>query len=248
MRAIISRASDTYDVNATDHLGWTPLHEACNHKAGSRAAAGALECAQLLLAHDGVEPVDLLAKAGDEGVTALHEAVMNNSLDLVEAILQSCKTSKGNHGQELLQCCTNEGLNPMQLATTDEMRQLLASAFKRISGNALSAVVTPLKLSGVSPLRLAGEEAVGLICNALRKYASSFSLHFVREDMKLKREGDRRFAAGRAVLGREELVRYGLERTDRVEATDLRSFNELHNAEVRLAPRLRTLAVVMGKR
>ena len=75
-------ANPGIDVNASDHYGWTPLHESCNH--------GHVECVKLLLEYQptlcvenymnqATKPCDTEARNVD-GITALHDAVDNNQV------------------------------------------------------------------------------------------------------------------------------------------------------------------------
>ena len=59
-----------------DHVGWTPLHEACNH--GSKASVEAL------LAH---RPAPHLETAVD-GISPLKDALVNGHLDIAKLLLE----------------------------------------------------------------------------------------------------------------------------------------------------------------
>ncbi|XP_069106966.1 LOW QUALITY PROTEIN: SMC5-SMC6 complex localization factor protein 1-like [Argopecten irradians] len=81
------------DINAKDNAGWTPLHEACNH--------GHIQCVKELLSFVPSKTVDTFFSSGDnvcrkadlllsnnEGITPLHDAVMNDRLDVCRLLLQ----------------------------------------------------------------------------------------------------------------------------------------------------------------
>ncbi|KAK3599824.1 hypothetical protein CHS0354_022391 [Potamilus streckersoni] len=113
------------DVNARDYAGWTPLHEACNH--------GNIQCVKELLSFvpaktmehyfkkDGFisKKVDLLAVTG-EGITPLHDAVLNNKIEVCRLLLQ-------HGGTKLLSSKTALNFTPVDLASSEEMFQLLSS-------------------------------------------------------------------------------------------------------------------------
>ncbi|XP_067678312.1 uncharacterized protein [Haliotis asinina] len=112
------------DVNARDHAGWTPLHEACNK--------GNVECVDLLLKYvpartmdsylnknQPCKKVDLLACTPD-GITPLHDAVASNHLDV-------CRLLLTHGGSGLLTAKTSRGQCPSDLARTPTMQTLLTT-------------------------------------------------------------------------------------------------------------------------
>lgn len=63
------------DVNATDHAGWTPLHEACNF--------GHLDIVGLLLENG----ADINYRSSYGGITPLADAASNGNFDVMEFLL-----------------------------------------------------------------------------------------------------------------------------------------------------------------
>lgn len=105
-------------ADGVDHIGQTPLHIA--------AGQGTIECVELLLSRD--VPIDKQTIATDKFVyyyksTPLHEAVLGNSLEAVDALLaKGAKT----------ECENSLGLTPLQLAfqstsSSDMVRSLIVA-------------------------------------------------------------------------------------------------------------------------
>ncbi|XP_057686991.1 SMC5-SMC6 complex localization factor protein 1 isoform X1 [Corythoichthys intestinalis] len=74
-------ASPGVDVNVKDHVGWTPLYEACNH--------GSTACVEALLRH---RPTPLINFVVD-GVSPLHGALLNGHLAIAKMLLEAAGSS-----------------------------------------------------------------------------------------------------------------------------------------------------------
>ncbi|XP_043096723.1 SMC5-SMC6 complex localization factor protein 1 isoform X2 [Puntigrus tetrazona] len=100
------------DVNIKDHAGWTPLHEACNH--------GSTECVKALLQHC----PNLQLGSQVQGVSPLHDALLNRHTNIAKMLLR-------HGGSPLLQLCDNKGQTPLDLVSSEALRdELLRCAEK----------------------------------------------------------------------------------------------------------------------
>jgi hypothetical protein len=87
------------DVDARDHAGWTPLHEACNH--------GKYSAARVLVAAG----ADVNAAGGDDDDTPLHDAASGGNERLVLLLLRAGAASDRPNrrgARPIDQCDTNE--------------------------------------------------------------------------------------------------------------------------------------------
>ncbi|XP_061529478.1 SMC5-SMC6 complex localization factor protein 1 isoform X3 [Phycodurus eques] len=98
------------DINVKDHVGWTPLHEACNY--------GSTACVEALLRH---WPTPLINYVVD-GVSPLHDALLNGHVDIAKMLLEAA-------GSELLQQADEKGRTTLDLTSdTSERAELIHSA------------------------------------------------------------------------------------------------------------------------
>lgn len=125
------------DVNTCDNAGWSPLHEACN--------LGHLEIVRELLNFIPAKTMDhFLGQGGDkkpkkvnllvateDQITPLHDAVMNNRLEIAKLLLQ-------HGGPALLECRTTTNQTPLDLAVTSQMKELLLSFTEKPSSQSCS--------------------------------------------------------------------------------------------------------------
>ncbi|XP_062873924.1 SMC5-SMC6 complex localization factor protein 1 [Trichomycterus rosablanca] len=93
------------DANAKDHVGWTPLHEACNH--------GSTECVRALLQHCPSLQLDSQV----EGVSPLHDALLNQHTTISKMLLRHA-------GSALLHLRDRLGHTPLDLVS-EELREEL---------------------------------------------------------------------------------------------------------------------------
>uniref|UniRef100_A0A8C0RPT4 BRCA1-associated RING domain protein 1 n=1 Tax=Canis lupus familiaris TaxID=9615 RepID=A0A8C0RPT4_CANLF len=91
------------DPNVKDHAGWTPLHEACNHRH--------LKVVELLLQHQA-----LVNTPGYQNDSPLHNAARNGHLEIVKLLLASGASRDA---------INIFGLRPVDYADNENMKSLL---------------------------------------------------------------------------------------------------------------------------
>nr|XP_049618154.1 SMC5-SMC6 complex localization factor protein 1 isoform X1 [Syngnathus scovelli]XP_049618155.1 SMC5-SMC6 complex localization factor protein 1 isoform X1 [Syngnathus scovelli] len=98
------------DVNAKDHVGWTPLHEACCN--------GSAACVEALLRHRPAPDMKCVV----EGVSPLLDALFNGHLNIAKMLLEAA-------GSELLQQTDDKGRTPLDMVTDPHWKaELIHSA------------------------------------------------------------------------------------------------------------------------
>eukprot|EP00042_Codosiga_hollandica_P058826 m.893194 g.893194 ORF g.893194 m.893194 type:complete len:1540 (-) comp59975_c0_seq36:744-5363(-) len=98
-------------VNVHDGMGWTPLHEACNH--------GHLDIVEELLKVPHIEINHPGATAACEKITPLHDAVINGHLDIVKLLVKHKASLKARDAS---------GKTPLERATDKDVFEFLKSA------------------------------------------------------------------------------------------------------------------------
>jgi len=152
-------------VNARDHNGWTPLHEAI--------AYGQAECVQLLLKYrsnsiknffqpssssskkngsSSIGTVDLWAEGGEDRLTPLHDAVQCGHFAIVSMILDALiKTGSGL--ERMLEQKTASGNSVIDLAAANPDMKLFID--NKVAENKKKKQQTDEKSGGKTPAALA---------------------------------------------------------------------------------------------
>eukprot|EP00731_Ephydatia_muelleri_P008665 Em0004g1003a len=115
--AVVALVEQGADCHAKDNAGWTPLHEACNF--------GHMEVVKILL-DNGVS----VNTPGFENSVPLHDAVINNHVQVVELLISSGANPNARN---------SNGLTPLDLASTEAIRNALTSPVTRTLPPPLSA-------------------------------------------------------------------------------------------------------------
>ncbi|KAH3849266.1 hypothetical protein DPMN_091662 [Dreissena polymorpha] len=168
-------ATPGVDVNATDHAGWTALHEAAFH--------GHVDCIRELLKYvpvksaatgghgtNALQKVDLLA-VNDEGITPLHDAARKNKVEACRLLLQ-------HGGTKLLRALNIWKQTPLQIAQSNQSYEVV-SLLETYQGDETNRVsIRPEKSAeaiykGTDPFETRYEEA--LCVDGRRIYADKCS-------------------------------------------------------------------------
>ncbi|KAG8229285.1 hypothetical protein J437_LFUL011131 [Ladona fulva] len=176
------------NINVADYAGWTALHEA--------VTAGHLDCVRKLLEYqpkkvvyqtrhkkekisESQEPkelktlVNLHAKGGDMGVTALHEAIIQNRILIVDLLLKY-------GGSSLLNDTTKDGYTAFDLTADEAMLDLL-HCHKRESRLVEKKFISDMKFSFLSIPK--SKSCITLHCMLLQAYIESNCLMAIMQNV-----------------------------------------------------------------
>lgn len=188
--------------------------------------------------HFWCKQVDVLAVGGYDRVTALHEAIDSDNVEVVDVFFTTLcsRPDMFPSVEKMLSCRTRNGYTPLHLVKSKRMRQVL-TRYQVTNGADLCVIPSNFTKSII----ISTTSRFGL-CLALRKYCSEFSLHFFRERTKLTNYQDRIYAEGsKATKCCQEMLRFNYCRSDVTCATDLRSFHNLDQEKLDNVPFVKTI-------